>query len=70
MTGKASRSLHLPPRILKVCVEALIGFSCIYSPDRLNNPLRSQGCILEAAPSVGTVGEMYIPMREERLRSL
>ena len=32
-----SRSLHLPNRILRVYIEALTGFSLVYSPDGLNN---------------------------------
>ena len=48
---KASRSLHLPTRILKVFIEALMGFSLIYCSVGLNNTLLSQGCILEMDPT-------------------
>ena len=53
---KMSRYLHSTTRILKVYTEALTGFSHIYHPNDLNNTLLSQGCVLETAPSVGTVG--------------
>ena len=43
---KASRSLHLPTRILKVFIEALMGFSHVLHPDGLNNTLLFQGCVL------------------------
>lgn len=48
---QTSRSLHLPTRILKVYTVALTGL-VTYSV---------QGCILEMAPSAGTVGGTYIP---------
>lgn len=67
---KMSRSLHLPTRVLRVYIEALMGFSHIQSPDGLNNILFSQGYILEMAPTMGTVSRTYIPRRGERLRSL
>ena len=60
------RSPHPPARILKVCIEALPEFSHIFSLDGLNNILLSQGCVLETAPSVGTLG----PRTGERVRSL
>ena len=66
---KTNRSPHLPTRILRVYIEALTGFSHIFSPDDLNIFL-SQGCILETAPNVEMVGEMYIPRIEEGVRSL
>lgn len=44
---------------LQVYIEALTGFSYVYHPDGLNT-LLSQGCILEMAPAVETVGERYI----------
>ena len=34
-------------------------------PDGLDNTLLSQVCILETAPTVGTVGRMYISRRRE-----
>ena len=45
--AKTSTSLHLLARILKVYIEALIGFSHIHNPHGLNNTLLSQGCVLE-----------------------
>lgn len=39
-----SRSLHVSIRILKVYIEALTGFSHIFSLDDLSNTLLSQGC--------------------------
>lgn len=48
---QTSSSLHLPTRILKVYTVALTGL-VTYSV---------QGCILEMAPSAGTVGGIYIP---------
>ena len=59
----------LTAKILRVYIEALTGFSHVFSPDGLDSTLLSQGCILETAPTVGTVGRMYIPMTEERVRS-
>ena len=49
---KTSKSSHSASRILKV----LIGLSHIYHPNDLNDTLLSQGCLLETAPNVGTVG--------------
>lgn len=43
---KMSRSLHLPSRILRGYVEAVNGFSHIFSPGGLNNTLLSQGYVL------------------------
>lgn len=37
VTGKTSRSLHVPARILRVYIEALMGFSHVFGPDGLNN---------------------------------
>lgn len=40
-----------------------MGFTHIheYSPDGFNNMSLSEGCVLEVAPSAGTVGGPYIP---------
>ena len=46
---KISGSLRLPTRILEVRIEALTGFSLVFSPDGLNNTLFSQGLVLEIA---------------------
>ena len=43
-----------------VYIAVLRGFSQEYSPDSLSNTLLSQGCILEGAPSSGTMGRMFI----------
>ena len=43
-----------------VYVAVLTGFSQEYSPDSLSNTLLSQGCILEGAPSSGTLDRMFI----------
>lgn len=54
--------------ILRVCIKAFTGFSHKYSPDGLNNTFLSQGCILEMASSLGTMGRTYISktrVREE-----
>ena len=56
-----SRSPPPSPRILKVYIEVFTGFSHVFHPDDLHNTLLSQGCALEAAPSVRTVGGIYIP---------
>ena len=58
--SKTSRSLHLPTRIWKVYIEALMGFGHVFYPDGLNNALLFQGCVLETALTVGTVGRIYI----------
>ena len=60
---KNNRALHPPSRILKVHIEALMGFRHVYSPDGLNNIILS-GCFLEVVPSAEAVSEMYIPRRE------
>lgn len=44
---------------LKVYVEALPGFSQIFSPDGLNSTSHSQGCILENGSHCGTVNTAY-----------
>ena len=44
---KMSRSLHPPTRILKVYIEALMGFSLICHPDYLKNTLLFQDCVLK-----------------------
>lgn len=45
-----------------------MGFTHIYeySPDGFNDTSVSQGCILEVAPSVGTVGGANIPKTGDR----
>lgn len=48
-----------------VYIAVLTGFSQEYSPDSLSNTLLSQGCILEGAPSSGTVGRIFIPRTGE-----
>lgn len=67
---KLSRSLYLPTRILKVYVDALTGFSRIFSPDSLTNLLLSQVCILEMTVSTGIVDGICISRRREGVRSL
>ena len=42
-------------RILKVCIEVLMGFSHLYHPDVVKHTLLSQGCILEVDPMVEIV---------------
>ena len=42
-----------------------MGLSHILCPDVLNNTSLSQGCVLETAPTVGTVGRTYIPRAGE-----
>ena len=53
---------------LKIYVEALIGFSQVFSPDGLNT-LLSQVCVLDI-PTTGILGGMYIPMTVETGRNL
>ena len=60
-----NRSLHPPTSILKVYIEALTGFSPVYSPDGLNNTLLLQGRVLETAPAMGMVGGIRIPRTRE-----
>jgi len=67
---KISRSLYPPARIFGVSIEALMGFSHIYNLDGFKNTLFSQGCIIEAIPSTGTVGRTSIPRTGEELRNL
>ena len=47
----AGRSLPLTSKILKVYI--LVGFSCIPTPDGLNNTLLSQVCVLENSSHSG-----------------
>lgn len=61
---KMNRSLHILPSILRVYIEALKGFSHIFSPDGLNNRAHSRGCALEVAPCVGLVGRAHSPRTE------
>lgn len=68
--SKISRSLHLPTRILKVYIEALSGFSYIFSPNDFKNPLLPPGSVLETTPSRGMSGRKYIPGTGEGVRSL
>ena len=56
-------------RILRIYIQALTEFSHLASPDGLNNTLLSQGCVLEVAVSVETLGRMYIPRTGEGVRS-
>lgn len=65
---KTSRSLHPPARSLRVYTEALPEFSLLYE-QMVSVILLSEGCFLEAAPDVGTVGRAYIPRTEERVRN-
>ena len=59
-----NRPPHLPATILNFDIEALLGFSHVASPDGLNNTLLSQDRILETAPTMETVGGIYIPRTE------
>ena len=54
-----SRSLHLPVEILKVWVEALMGFSHLSHPRGLNNTLLTQGHVLEDSSHCGSGGQMF-----------
>lgn len=54
------KALPPSPRILKLYIEFLMGFSHIFFPKGLNSPLLSQGYVLETAPSVGMVSRMSI----------
>ena len=67
---KMNRSLHQPARILKVYREVLTGSSHVNSPDGLNNTFLSQGYIFGIAPTVRTVGRVYIPRAGEVVRIL
>lgn len=55
---KMSRSPHPLARILNIYIEALTGFSLIYSPDGLNT-LLSQGHVLGTALSMGMVSRVH-----------
>ena len=56
---KMSRPPNRPARILKVYIEALTGFSHVFSSDGPDNTLLSQGCILETSPRMERVGRTY-----------
>lgn len=64
-----NKSLYLSARILKVYIEALVGFSQVFSPGGLNT-LPSQSCIPETVSTVGMMGRRYIPRSGEGVRSL
>lgn len=49
--------LPLPSRTLKVCTEALMGFSPVFSPDGLSNTFLSQSCSLENSSHCGNGGQ-------------
>ena len=49
---KKNKSPFSPVRIFKVCIEALSGFSYVFSSHDLNNTLLFQGCVLETISSV------------------
>lgn len=66
---KKNSSPHLPTRILRVHIETLKQFSPILYLEGLNNILFSPGCVLEVAPSAGTVGGIYIPRTRFGVRS-
>lgn len=55
---KMSRSLPPATRILKVYIEALPGFSHVFSPDDLNNTFFSQSFILENSSFFEMVGRI------------
>ena len=62
LSWAAARQVDLHTRLPeseKFNIEALTGFSHVYHPDGLNNTLLSQGCILETAPTVGTVDRTF-----------
>lgn len=70
------RPPHLPARILAVYVEASVKWFrsqqhshvlLRLSPDGLNNTFLSGGLAFETAPSMGTVGGIYIPRTGEEL---
>lgn len=52
------RFLPQTSRILRVYIESFTGVSHVCHPGGPNNPFLSQGCVLETAPAVGTVGQM------------
>ena len=68
--NKTGNSPHLPARIFRVYIEALMRFSHIYSPDGLNKTSISQGFVLEVASKMRTVGGTYIARTGEGVRSL
>ena len=67
---KMSRSPPLTTRILKVYIEALMGFSHMYYPDGCSNTLVSQGSVLGAASSAGKASRKHILRTGKRVRSL
>lgn len=51
---KKRRSPHPPARILEVCIEALMGFSCVLCANGFNNTLH---CVLEKGSHCGNSGQ-------------
>lgn len=45
-----------------------MGFSHIHRPNGINSTLCFQGCVLEMASSVGTVGRIYSPRKGKPVR--
>lgn len=56
--------------LLRVYIEALIGFSHIYQPDSLSNTLLSQAVSLKMVLAVGTCGLKVHSKEGEGARSL
>lgn len=67
---KMSRSLHLDTTTLTVYIDALKRFSLVYSPEVLNDTLRSQGCVLEMILAMEMVAECTVARTGAGVRSL
>ena len=65
-----SRSVHPPPRILRVYTEDFVGFSDVFSLDNLSSTLLSQSFVFKTAVNMEIVGSLYIPRTVEEMRSL
>lgn len=60
LISKTSRLLHLLTGILKVYIEALPGFSHVFSLEGLSKTLLSQGSILAMAARIGIMSRTCI----------
>lgn len=67
---KTGRSLHLPAKILKVHLEALIRFSHTYHQVVSTTHCALKVASLKAPSDVGMVGRTYIPRTGRRVRAL
>ena len=67
--GTYIRGLSWAATVLKVYIEALVGFSHIYRPDGLNNTLLFQGYVFETGSYCGNSGQNVHSKDGKEMRS-